>query len=93
MSLPLSPLAQVVSTTRAVSRGVGMISGVTSIDGTPAPCKVFLYTVRDVLIGFRRTGSDGVYSFPSMAPGRYYLVIGDDNQGTHRSKVEHVEVT
>lgn len=93
MSLPAQPLAQIVSFTRAVSRGAGTIAGVTSVDGVPVPCKVMLYTTRNVFIGYRRSGSSGVYSFTSVAPGRYYLVITDDNQGTHRSKVEHVEVT
>jgi hypothetical protein len=93
VSLPLRSLVQVVSSTRITSKGSGVIAGVTLSDGSAASCRVMLFTANHVLTGYRRTGSDGVYSFAGVRSGRYYLVIGDDNQGTRRSKVEHVEIT
>lgn len=72
------------------NRGDGVISGVTKIDNIISPCRVFLHTADGTLRGFRRTGTDGAYSFIGLAPGEYRLVIEDDRQTARRSKVEHI---
>lgn len=92
MSLPLCELGHITSDGRIFNKGAGQIAGITSVNGSPASCRVTLFTSLHVLTGFRRTGSNGAYSFPGVAAGQYYLIIADDNQSTHRSKVEHVEV-
>lgn len=93
MSLPLALVGPTTSATRVLRKGSGAIAGTTSVGGAAASCRVTLFSSDHMLIGFRRTGTDGTYSFPGLRPGSYYLLIADDNQGTHRAKVEHVEVT
>lgn len=78
---------------RVPAHGTGVVSGTTKIDTLTAPCRVFLHDADGTLRGYRRTGSDGAYSFVGLLPGEYRLVIEDDRQGTRRSKVEHVIVT
>lgn len=73
-------------------RGIGTISGVTRVDGSAAACRVTLFTEDATVIGNRRTGADGTYSFIGLADGDYMLRIDDDRQGIRRSKVEHVRL-
>lgn len=75
---------------RLWARGGGVISGVTKLDGALTPCRVFLHSADGTLRGFRRTGSNGAYSFIGLPAGEYRLIIEDDRQAARRSKVEHV---
>ena len=91
MSLPLFLIPAVRSTKRTSNRGVLAISGVTKLSGVPAPCRVHLHDATDgLVVGFRRTGGSGEYSFPDLAAGAYYLVVLDDRADSKRAKVEHV---
>lgn len=93
MSLPVVVTPPVISAMRTDHRGGLEISGVTQIAGVPAPCRVHLHSDEDGrLIGFRRTDSTGVYAFPGLIEGDYYLVITDDRSGSRRSKVEHIRL-
>jgi len=53
----------------------GSISGVTYVEGVPqSGVDVYLYDANSRLVGSVRSGSGGVYSFTSLAPGDYSLV-------------------
>ena len=95
MSLPgLALSSGINSDLRSVNRGALSIAGTTKVAGVATPCRVHLHRETDgVMIGYRRSGVDGSYSFPNLAAGDYYLVITDDRQNVKRSKVEHVTLT
>ena len=93
MSLPTQFLAKIDGGVRTHARGALEIAGVTKISGVSASCRVFMHDVwGGELLGYRRTGSDGVYSFPNLAAGDYYLVVVDDQANLKRGKVEHVSL-
>lgn len=73
-------------------RGDGTIAGTTKIDGTAAPCRVFLHASDGTLLGYRRSDSNGAYQFLGLAPGDYRLVVEDDSRGIRRGKIELVTV-
>lgn len=73
--------------------GVGSISGVTKIDGIEAPCRVTLYSLDGMTLGYRRTGTDGVYNFYGLRSGNYKLVVEDDKAFTKNPEVIYVTVT
>ena len=73
-------------------RGRGVISGTTKQYNIAGPCKVWLHSEDGTLMGFRRTGAAGTYTFRGLPPNYYFLVIADDSLAV-RSKVEHVLIT
>lgn len=80
---------------RMLVQGTGTISGTTKQGagaGAVAPCRVYLMTCDGVLVGFRRTDTSGTYSFLGLAPGRYMLLVQDDQQDNWRPKVELIVV-
>ena len=92
MVLPGSTPSNCGGTRRPWAKGTGVISGVTKIASIISPCRVFLHDADGTLRGFRRTGSDGTYSFTGLPEGEYRLVIEDDRETSYRSKVEHVRI-
>lgn len=72
------------------ARGTGVVAGVVQHNGVPATSRVFLHAADGNLLGYRRTGADGVYEFVGLPPGEYRLVVEDDRETVRRSKIEHV---
>lgn len=74
------------------ARGPGVIAGVIQMDGVPFAGRAFLHAADGTLLGYRRTGADGLYEFVGLPGGEYRLILEDDREGVRRSKVEHVIV-
>lgn len=72
--------------------GTGVVDGVTQIDGVPAPCRVTIFNTDGMSVGFRRTGTDGVYVFNGLASGTYRLVVEDDKSFTKNPKILYVTI-
>ena len=92
IELPGTLLSNCGGLRRPWAQGTGVINGITKVDNLAASCRVFLYTGDGTLRGYRRTKADGLYTFLGLHPGDYRLVVEDDQQGTRRSKVEHVRL-
>ena len=65
-------------THRVVSGGVGVVSGITQIEGVEAPCRVTLLASDGTRIDFKLTDDTGLYSFTQLAPGGYTIIVEDD---------------
>lgn len=74
-------------------KGTKTISGTTKVNGVASSCRVYLTEATGALRGFRRTDNAGTYRFIGLAPGKYMLLIQDDQQNAWRPKVELVDVT